>query len=186
MVKTVVIAAAALVIGLLLGFFAGRFTLERQWSSPFVTVSAGDVKRSSQEGADPTPREGSSVMRPMPLGRARLVAKNATAKAPLVMTVGAIGRGDEGAALHLVLENSGQCKIKAFEGTAYAFDAWGKPARANKGGESCVAFSAKDQAVQPGETTQYEQRLKYPETASLAVAIVDEVSCADGTTWKRQ
>jgi hypothetical protein len=186
MVKTALIAAIALVLGVILGFFAGRSMLERQWSSPFVTVSASDAKSSSSEGADPTPKEGSSVMIPLPLGRARLVAKAATAKDPLVMTVGAVGRGDEGAELHLVLDNRGKCNITGFEGTAYAYDAWGKPAKANKGGEDYVAFSAKDQHIAPGESTLFVEKLKYPDTASLAVAMVDKVSCADGTTWKRQ
>jgi hypothetical protein len=112
--------------------------------------------------------------------------KGLVAKDPLVMTVGAVGRGEEGAGLHLVLENRGKCRVKEFEGTAYAFDAWGKPAKANAGGEHYIAFAAKDQDVAPGETTQYEQKMKYPETASLAVALVDKVTCSDGTSWKRQ
>ncbi len=185
MVKTIIIAAVTLVLGLIIGFIVGRITLEKQWSNPFIVVSASDAKSSSQEGADPTPKEGTKILKPMPLGRARLVAKRETEKDPLVMKVGSVGRGDEGAGLHLVLENKGKCRIKEFEGTAYAYDAWGKPAKANRAGEHYVAFVAKDQDIPPGETTQLETKLKYPETASLAVAMVDKVACTDGTTWKR-
>lgn len=186
MVKIIVPAAVALVIGLAIGFVLGRFTLEKQWSNPFITVSAADAKRSSPEGADPTPKEGARVAKALPLGRMRTVVKGEVAKDPLVMTVGAVGRGDEGASLHLVLENRGKCRITEFEGVAYAYDAWGRPAKANKAGEHYVAFSATKQDVAPGEATLLEQHLKYPDTASLAVAMVDKVSCDDGTSWKRQ
>jgi hypothetical protein len=186
MIKIVVPVAVALVIGLALGFVLGRVTLEKQWANPFITISAKDVQQSSPEGADPTPKEGTKIMKPLPLGRARLVAKNETTKDPLVLTVGAVGRGDEGASLHLVLENRGKCNVTSFEGTAYAYDAWGKPAKANKSGEHYVAFSAKGQDVAPGATANVDQKLKYPETASLAIAMVDKVACADGTSWKRQ
>jgi len=186
MVKTIIIAAVTLVLGLLIGFIVGRVTLEKQWANPFLVVSAADVKKSSVEGADPTPKEGTTILKPLPLGRMRHVTKGLVAKDPLVMTVGAVGRGDDGAALHLVLENRGKCRVKEFEGTAYAYDAWGKPAKANASGEHYVAFAAKDQDIPPGETTQYEQKMKYPDTASLAVAMVDKVTCSDGTSWKRQ
>lgn len=185
MVKTILIAATTLVLGLLIGFIVGRVTLEKQWANPFLVVSAADAQRSSRDGADPTPKEGAKILKPLPLGRARLVAKNATEKDPLVMRVGSVGRGEDGAGLHLVLQNRGKAKITAFEGTAYAFDAWGMPAKANKHGESYVAFSAKEQSIAPGEATQYEQKLNHPETASLALAIVDKVTFEDGTTWTR-
>jgi hypothetical protein len=108
-----------------------------------------------------------------------------TQRDPLVAVVGSVGSGDEGSELHLALENRGTCRITAFEGVAYAYDAWGKPAKANKGGEHYVAFSAKGQDIPPGETTNFAQKLAHPETASLAVAHVDKIACADGPTWKR-
>lgn len=189
MSKISVRVAAALVIGLAVWIVLDRVMLERHTANPFVMVSAADVKRSSPEGADPTPAEGTRIVRPLPLGRMRKVVGEEVGKVgqtPLVMTVGSVGRGDEGAGLHLVLENRGRCKITEFEGVAYAYDAWGKPAKANKGGEHYVAFRATKQAIAPGESALFEQLLKYPDTASLAVAMVDKVACDDGTSWKRQ
>jgi hypothetical protein len=186
MIKTIGIAVAVLLVGLALGFFVGRWTLERQWSQPYVMISPGDHQKSAGGDANPTPAVGAQVIKAMPIQRTRKVVRELTAKDPAIVTVGAIGSDDTVVDLHAVVENRGKCKITALEGTGYAFDAWGKPAKANKNGESYFAFSAKDQSIEPGSHATVSQSMKHIGTASLVVATVDRTTCADGTTWKRQ
>lgn len=185
MVKTLTIAAVTLVVGLVLGFFLGRFTLEQQYKSPFVTLTPEAEQRSAQGDADPTPKAGTRVMRPLPLGRARLATRELTSADPLVVTVGSVGRGDEGAELHLVVENRAPCTVRELSGVAYAYDAWGAPVKANVGGEHYVAFAASGQKLAPGESTAVVQKARHPDTASLLVAHVDRMVCDGGKTWAR-
>jgi hypothetical protein len=188
MTKVIIAAAVALVLGLLIGFFAGRAMLERQWRQPQMQLDPGRSTKLAQDDADPVPAGGTKVFRAMPLERTRLAAKEITKSDPLVMNVGAIGNGDEGAELHLELLNNAKCTITSFTGIAYGFDAWGAPAKLNKHGEHFVAFSPgkdDDVAIEPGKTYLHAQKLRYPETASLAVAHVDSYTCKEGTSWKR-
>ena len=95
-------------------------------------------------------------------------------------------RAASAARLHLDLKNRGKCAVKSLSGTAYGYDAYGAPARMNKGGEHYVAFSANDLSdLGPGQEYSLTQLLHHAETASLTVAQVDSVTCTDGTKWAR-
>lgn len=186
--KLVMIGGVCLAVGLLVGWFLGRFLLERDWSQPRVLerLSAADAQRSTGKDAAPAPPVGALVLRPAPLARSRLVLAELTSKDPLVATLGDVANSDEGNVLNLELNNRGKCAISAFSGVAYGYDAYGKPSRLNRGGEHYVAFSEKDvKDLGPSETHSFSLVLHHVETASLAVAQVDQVTCADGTRWAR-
>jgi hypothetical protein len=182
MKRTALIAAIALVAGLVAGYFAGRLKLLHEWSQP-VQLLHSDSRGS---GADPAPREGTRGFRPMPYARTRLAAREFTARDPVVLAVGSVGRGDEGAELHVTLRNRGACEASELEGVAYGFDAYGTPSRLNRGGEHFVAFSARGLRLAPGAAVQQEIPLHNVGNASLVLAHVDRVTCADGTRWARQ
>jgi hypothetical protein len=184
MVKTILFAAIALVLGLILGFVLGRFTLERQWSQPYTLVPPGSQSNKS-EGGNPTPKVGTKILKPMPIARSRLALKSFTDKDPVVSNVAAVGAGDDGLELHVVVENRGACTVTSLGGVAYGFDAFGKPSALNKGGETFVAFESKA-AVEPGKHATVALPLKDIDDATLAVAHVDHTTCSDGTSWARQ
>jgi len=182
------VGGACLLVGLLVGIFLGRFLLEREWSQPAVLlrVSAADARRSTGKDADPCPKEGALVLGPAPVARARMVLAEITKSDPLVITVGDVGNSDEGNELHLDLRNRGKCAVKSFSGTAYGYDAYGKPSAMNKGGEYYVAFGEDNVAdLGPNQTHSLNMLLHHVSVASLAVAHVDQVTCADGTKWAR-
>ena len=186
--KLVMIGGICLAVGLLLGWFLGRFLLERDWDQPHVLqrLAASDAQRSSGDGADPVPPVGALVLRPAPLARARQVMAEITRQDPLVMTLGDLANRDEGTVLNLELKNRGKCAISSFSGVAYGFDAYGKPRPLNKGGEHYVAFSEKGVTnLGPAETHSFSVTLHNVDTASLAVAQIDQVECTDGTRWAR-
>ena len=166
MIKTIAIAFAALVVGLAAGWFFGRSRLEKQWQSPFVT--------------------GSSVMKPMPFGRSRKALRDICANDPVVYKVASIGSDEASTELHVVVENKGKCKVTEVAGTAYGFDAWGKPASLGKDGKHSTTFEAKDQSIEPGEQATVSKKLPDVDVATLAIAQVDATKCADGTTWARK
>ena len=183
MLKTILIAAIALVLGLILGFVVGRSTLERQWSQPYTQVAPDTEQKAA--GHNPSPKAGTKVLKPMPIGKARAALRPMTEKDPVVSNVAAVGAGDEGAELHVVVENRGKCTVNTLSGVAYGFDAWGKPAPLLKGGENFVAFELKT-PLEPGKKAMVAKVLKDVDDATLAIAQVDRTTCADGTTWARQ
>lgn len=186
--KLLIVGGACLTLGLVLGILLGRWWLERQWSQPNVLerLSAAAAQRSSGKDADPVPKVGSLVLGEAPLARARLVLSELTKTDPLVLSVGDVGNGDEGNELHLDLKNRGKCTVTAFSGTAYGYDAYGKPARMNLGGEHYVAFHEERVSdLGPNQTHSLVMPLHHVDNASLAAAHVDEVTCSDGTKWSR-
>jgi hypothetical protein len=183
MLKTILVIAIALVVGLILGFVIGRFTLERQWSQPYTQVMPGTEQKAA--GHNPSPKAGTKVLKPMPIGKARAVLKGMTEKDPVVSHVAAVGAGDEGYELNVVVENHGKCTVTALTGVAYGFDAWGKPAPLLKGGENFVAFELK-KPLEPGKKAMISDTLKDVDDATLAVAQIDKTTCSDGTSWARQ
>jgi hypothetical protein len=186
--KTILIAALCLVLGLVIGIFIGRSMMEREWSQPAVLerLSESDVKGSTGKDADPVPKVGSLVIKKAPLARARTVLADVTSKDPVFMTIGDVGNTDNGVELHLSLKNRGACEVTSFSGTAYGYDAWGKPSKMNQGGEHFVGFSEeKVEGFGPNATHDYALLLKHVETASLALAQVDQYKCADGSGWSR-
>jgi hypothetical protein len=188
MLKFVAVGLACLLIGLLAGIFIGRKLLEREWSQPRVLerLSQADASRSSGKGGDPAPKAGSLVIGAAPLALARQVLAQLTGKDPVVLKVGAVGNVDEGVELHLVLKNRGACKVTAFSGVAYGYDALGHASKMNLGGEHYVAFSEdKVEDLDVGKEHLHSVLLHNVDFASLALAHVDRVSCADGTNWAR-
>ncbi|CAN5925403.1 hypothetical protein BH11MYX4_BH11MYX4_11370 [soil metagenome] len=183
MMKTILIAAIALVLGLIIGFLTGRFTLERSWSQPYTQVAPGTEKKS--EGHNPSPRAGTKVLRPMPIGKSRAALVPMTEKDPVFSNVAAVGANEEGVELHVVVENRGTCTVTNLSGVAYGFDPFGKPAPLLRGGENFVAFESKA-PLEPGKKLIVAEVLKDIDDATLSVAHVDRTTCSDGTTWARQ
>ena len=186
--KVVVVGIICLFVGLLLGWFSGRFMLERYWTQPLVLkrMAAADVERSSGDGADPVPPLGAVVLRPAPFERARMVLVELTRRDPLVVTLGDVGRGSDESHLNLDLTNRGKCAVSSFSGVAYGYDAYGRPSQLNKGGEHYVAFSEKGVTdLAPSKSHLLSMKLHNSDTASLVLAHVDQVTCSDGTRWAR-
>jgi hypothetical protein len=185
----ILVGLACLVLGGAIGFFVGRSLLEREWSQPAVLqrLSAADAQRSrSGKDAALAPKEGTLVLGKAPLARARMVVADLTQKDPVVMEVGDVGNGDDGLVLNLDLKNRGKCAVTSVSGTAYGYDAYGKPAPMNAGGEHFVAFhEEKIEDLGPEQVHSLSVSLHHAERASLAVAHVDETTCADGTKWAR-
>ena len=164
MIKFVVPAVVALFLGVVIGWFLGRARLEKQWQSPFV----------------------GHVMKPMPFGRSRKVIRDTCAHDPVVYTVAAVGSDEASTELHVVVENHGSCKVTELTGTAYGFDASGKPSPLGLDGLHRTAFEARGQAIAPGESANVAKKLNGVEMAALAVAQIDSMKCADGTSWARR
>lgn len=180
----IVLVVVVLVSGLLVGWFVGRWDLERRWSEP-RTITEEDVRRSSEGDADPTPPAGTHVLAAMPIQRSRAALRALVEGDPVRVRVGSIGRSDGEMYLHLTLENHGSCAVREIDGVAYGFDAWGRSARLNRGGEHYVAFHATDLDVAPGGSAFEEYPLHHPDIGSIALAQVDRVGCTDGTSWAR-
>ncbi len=187
MKKTLLFVAIALIVGLVVGFFVGRAALERQWSQPYSQVSPS-TERSNPSGdpsGNPSPKAGTRVLKPMPIGKSRAALLPMTERDAVRSNVGAVGAGDDGVELHVVVENHGACTLTSLSGVAYGFDAFGKPAALLKGGENFVAF-ASNATLEPGSKTMVAEPLKDAEDATLAIAHIDRTTCADGTSWTRQ
>ena len=187
--NVILVGVLCLLVGGLVGFFLGRSLLEREWSQPAVLqrLSAADAQR-SKGGKDAAliPKEGSLVLGKAPLARARQVVADITKSDPVVLSVGDVGNGDDGLVLNLDLKNRGKCDVSALSGTAYGYDAYGKPAKMNEGGEHYVAFKEeKIEDLGPDQVHSLSVNLHYADIASLAVAHVDQVTCKDGTKWAR-
>jgi hypothetical protein len=182
---TLIAVFVAAILAFVVGWFAGRWALDREWSNAVVTISEGDVKRSQVEGADPTPAAGTRVMRALPLRKAREFIKGYTEKDPVIAKVGSFARDDDDKDLHLVVHNRGTCKANHFSGVAYGYDAWGHPSPVSKNGDYYIAFDIKDSTIDPGASGQLSMKVKDPGIASLAVAHLDAVGCENGPGWKR-
>jgi len=183
MMKTILIAAIALVLGLIIGFVTGRFTMERSWSQPYSQVTPSTVQKSA--GHNPSPKAGTRILKPMPIGKSRAALKPMAEKDPVFSNIAAVGANEEGVELHVTVENRGTCTVTALSGVAYGFDAFGKPAPLLRGGENFVAFESKA-PLEPGKKLIVAEVLKDIDDATLAVAHVDHTTCADGTSWTRQ
>lgn len=181
--KLVIVAIVALVVGGLVGFFAGRALLERSWSQPYATLSPADATRYA-DGGDPAPKAGTQVLRPLPIGKARAALAALTAKDPVVATVGSVGADDAEMELHVTVENRGGCTITGGSGVAYGFTPTGQSAPTNRHGEHFVSFKL-DAPIEPGKHAVASQKLRFASKATLAIAQIDVTECADGTTWKR-
>jgi len=183
MLKTILVAAIALIFGLVIGFLAGRFTLQRSWSQPYTQVSPATEQKSA--GGNPSPKAGTKILKPMPIGKSREALVPMTEKDPVFSTVAAVGANEEGVELHVVVENRGTCTVTSLSGVAYGFDALGKPSPLLKSGENFVAFESKA-PLEAGKKLIVAEVLKDVELATLAVAHVDRMTCADGAKWARQ
>lgn len=181
--RLVIAVVVAVLLGLVVGYFVGRWQLEKQWSAPVVMLNASDSV--TAPGDDPKPPAGSRVLMAMPIQKAREALAALVGKDPAVVTVGSIGRGDDSTELHLLLKNQGTCTLSSFSGVAYGFDSQGGPSRLNAQGQHYVAFAAREKEVKPGATLQATFPLRHVDNASIALAQVDAVTCTDGTGWRR-
>ncbi len=188
----IVVAGIALLVGLLIGFFVGRATLEAKWANPVGVITPQQHQKSSgAKDADPTPPAGSKRIIPLPLVKMRQVAGKLTAQDPLKVTLTSWGNGEDGGELHLMMKNDAPCKVVSYSGIAYAYNAYGRPVKGNAGGESYIAFrsdvaSEKFEGMDKGAKFIHAQVVHHTETASIGVAHVDAYACDDGTKWARQ
>ena len=127
---TWVAAVGALSLGIVIGFFGGRGQLAGQWSRGRHAITKAEHDRSAAGDANPTPAAGEKVFVAMPIGRMRKELTTLTPLDPLLVTVAAVGAGEEGYELHLVVENHGACDAVGYSGVAYGFDPWGGARRA--------------------------------------------------------
>ena len=182
-----VIAFVLLVLGLIVGWFAGRWSLESQWSQPILVITPDDARRSAEGDANPTPATGTRVLRAMPLQRSRLALRPFVNADPVFSSIGSVGRGSQGEMeLNVTLRNRGRCAVTAVDGVAYGFDAWGQSAKLNRAGEYYMAFHSGGLDIAPGATAQQSFAIKHADVASIVLAQVDRVTCADGTNWARR
>jgi hypothetical protein len=181
MVKQVLPAVLALVVGLVAGYFIGRSKVQSEWSQPMMSSAPATAGTDS----NPSPQAGTQVLKPMPIGKSRSVLKGMTAKDPVVTMSASVGQGDEGTELHVALVNRGKCTVTALSGVAYGFDPHGAPAPLNADGTTFVAFELRGKLA-PGEKGLAAQKLSHSDNATLAVAHVDKTNCDDGTAWTRQ
>jgi hypothetical protein len=181
----IIVAILTLILGLVAGFFIGRWTLEQKWRDAITIVSADDTAKSASNDADPTPKAGTKILKPMPLGRLRVALSDFSKDDRVKVRVGAFGRDATKIELHLVLENQTSCELTSVEGVAYGFDAWGHPTAVNKGGEDYLTFSEDKMKVAPGAKVTVAQTARYADLANVAAAHVDAFTCSDGTKWKR-
>ena len=134
-VRIVSFAVPALLLGVVAGFFLGGWTMTREWDHSYQPVAQAKHDKSAQVDADPTPEAKTKVFGRLPLARMRMAVKGLTDRDSLVVTLGWVGSGERGSELHLQVENRGRCVVTEYSGVAYGFNASGKVARLNKGGE---------------------------------------------------
>jgi hypothetical protein len=188
--RAVMFLVPGLVVGAIGGFVAGvHFGGERvrdEFRSPFSKVTAASSAKaqgstSSSSAPDPSPPVGTRVLAPFPLAGARAALLAATGADKVVVTVGSVGRSDDGMELHLAIANRGTCAIKSVRGVAYGFDPDGESTAMNADGKHYVAFSSDELALAPGETTTATWKLKHAAMVNVAIGQIDEAVCADGT-----
>ena len=182
---TIVAGLVGVVVGVAIGFWLGRYTLEEKWRDAITIVSPEDAARASQKGADPSPKSGTKVLKQMPIGRIRVALADLTNKDPVKVSVATFGRNDETTELHLNIKNDAPCEVTSVEGVAYGFDAWGRSTPVNQGGEHYLAFSQAKLKVAPGSKGYVAQEVHHAPLANMAIAHVDAYTCSDGTSWKR-
>ncbi len=192
MIRKIILGALGLtlVIGAFFaGYVLGQAKLEREWRLPPMVLTEAQVSKLRADDANPVPPPGTKVLVAMPLERARRAVAEFTAKDPVRVTLGSVGRGDEGAEMSLVVKSDVPCAITSLEGTAYGFDSWGRSARLNRGGEHFVGFGkkleGKDEIAAKAPKAILSWPMRHVEAASIALAQVDRYSCADGTKWQR-
>lgn len=186
MSRLVMVSALTLVVGAAAGWYAGRATLEKSWSTGAQPLTESSVKTLSEGDADPVPKAGTAVLSDKPFTLARKEMTEVTAADKVKVRIAAVGNGDDGAELHVDVENGAECTLTEVSGVAHGYDATGRSAKLNKHGEHFVAFAVTEQKIEPGAHAIVAQKLRYPETASLAIARIDSYACADGTRWARQ
>lgn len=186
MTRLVVTSLVTLVLGAAGGWYAGRAALEKTWSAGEQPLSAHTAERLQKGDADPVPKEGTLILPEKPYVWAirEMIAHTAADK--VRVRVAAVGNGNDGAELHVDVDNGADCTITEVGGVVTGYDATGKSVHLNKHGEHFVAFEVKEQNIEPGAHAVVMQRLRYPETASLAVARIDSYACDNGTRWARQ
>lgn len=185
-------AGIALLVGLLIGFFVGRATLEAKWSNPVGVISPAEFQKSSTaKDADPTPPAGQKRLAALPLVRMRQEAQKFTEKDPFKVSLTSWGGGEDGYELHLMMKNDTPCKITSYSGIAYGYTSRGRPAKVNAAGESYLAFrsdatSDKFEPIEKGAKYIHAQVVHHSDVAAIGVAHVDAYTCEDGTKWARQ
>ena len=173
------------VVGFLVGTHIGSERVKDEYRNPLVEVKAvprtgAVVVASGSASADPSPPAGSKVLAPFPLAGARKALSLITGNDKVVVTVGSVGRSEEGMELHLALANRGDCTVKTVRGVAYGFDPDGESAIMNADGKHYVAFSSNELSVAPGETSITNFKVHHPRFANIVLGQIDQAVCDDG------
>ncbi|HEU4411015.1 MAG TPA: hypothetical protein VFS43_37530 [Polyangiaceae bacterium] len=177
-------------VGFVVGSFAGAERVKEDYRNPLRTVppeakSAPKAGGSASSAPDPRPPVGARVIGQLPLPGAREALRALTANDKVVVSVGAVGRGDEGAELHLSIQNRSDCVVTGVEGIAYGYDPDGHATAMNAGGEHYVAFASKALKLAPGKTSIEAWPLRHVKLANVALAQIDRVTCEDGRSFGR-
>ena len=184
--KIVLAAVLAAIVGIIIGIFIGRFWAESRWSQPYAQVTPDEAKKYASDDADPTAPAGTKIVKPMPIGKTRAAVDALTEDDKAHVLLGSsFGQGDEGVELHVTVGNKGTCTINGGSGVAYGFDARGRSAKANKHGEHYVAFKI-EKPIEPGKKDVVSAKMRYADDSTIAVAQIDETTCSNGPSWKRQ
>jgi hypothetical protein len=184
--RILILVLIALLIGIAIGYLAGRRRMEQEWQDPLGKFDAASANAlASALDADPGPPAGATILKPLPLRRARLELAKFIAKDVLVARVVSFGNGSQGAELHVVVDSGAKCTIVALRGVAYGFTATGVAWPVNRTNLNFVQFEAKGITLEPGGHETINQSLHNTGTASLGVAHLDYYQCDDGSTWSR-
>jgi hypothetical protein len=180
----VLLVVIALFVGVAIGYVAGRRRMEQEWQNPLTKVEQQAVDAIAIY-ADAAPALGTTVLKPLPLRRARQAVTQLVANDPLKVSLVSFGNGSQGSELHLIINSQAPCSVVALRGVAYGYSATGVAQAVNNGNAHFVQFEAKGITLVAGGHELVTQQLHYTSISSLGVAHVDFYQCEDGGTWKR-
>lgn len=193
--KSMIWLGAGLLAGAIVGFFVGSLVsaerLREEYRNPLRTVpaeaksSAPKAGGSASSAPDARPPVGAKMLAALALPASREALQKLTTDDKVVVNVAAVGRGDEGAELHLSVLNRSDCIITGIEGIAYGFDPEGHSTNMNVGGEHFVAFASKELHLEPGKKSIESWPLRHAKLANVALAQVDRATCEDGRSFGR-
>ena len=183
-VRTALLIVLTLAVGGILGYVVGRRRLEQEWQNPLTKVDRQAVDAITA-AADSAPALGSTVLKPLPLRRARQVLTKFVANDPLSVSLVSFGNGNQGSELHLVIDSRARCNVVALRGVAYGYSATGVAQSVNGSSAHFVQFEAKGITLAAGGYELVTQPLHSTSISSIGVAHVDYYRCEDGGSWTR-
>jgi hypothetical protein len=183
-VRIILLVLLTLFVGVALGYVVGRRRLEQEWQNPLTQVDRQAVDAIATY-ADAAPALGTTVLKPLPLRRARQALKPFVANDMLTVSLVSFGNGSQGSELHLVIDSRAACNVVALRGVAYGYSATGIAQAVNNSNAHFVQFEAKGITLEAGGHEVVTQPLHYTSISSIGIAHVDYYQCDDGSSWKR-